>query len=96
MLAYLADDEKQTIDPEEDTSEGTQEETATPLPIISGSHMTYLRTVRTVRYFLHLSQPLTFYMKKNSRFDDFTRLFKHLYTCKMKQFIPMRMRWRTI
>lgn len=82
MLAYLADDEKQTIDPEEDTSEGTQEETATPLPIISGSHMTYLRTVRTVRYFLHLSQPLTFYMKKNSRFDDFTRLFKHLYTCK--------------
>lgn len=89
MLAYLTDDEKQTIELEEDISEEseTTQGNNTPLPtnpllIDSGSHMKYLRAVRTARYFLHLSQPLTYCMKKCSRFDNFTGLFKHLYACK--------------
>ncbi|ESU37444.1 Hypothetical protein DHA2_151863, partial [Giardia duodenalis] len=82
MIAQLTDDEKQTINPEEDTFEDTREEATTPSLPASGTHMTYLRAARTVRYFLHLSQSLTFYMKKSSRFDDFSRLFKHLYECK--------------
>ncbi|EFO64086.1 Hypothetical protein GLP15_3472 [Giardia lamblia P15] len=82
MIAQLNDDEKQTINPEEDTFEDTREEAIIPSLPTSGTHMTYLRAARTVRYFLHLSQSLTFYMKKSNRFDDFSQLFKHLYECK--------------